>query len=94
MAAAPYEHLLHRAANFSIPQLAILGTTTLPKPTDRATMRVSVERTGIIAASSLMKEDGVGDEQPIGGLGEVQVGGWFALGESNAHLYLQPTQVR
>jgi hypothetical protein len=38
-------------------------------------MRASVERTGIIATSSLMEEDGVTNEQPITGLGELQVGG-------------------
>jgi hypothetical protein len=42
-------------------------------------MRASVERFGILAASSWMEEDGVGDKQPITGLGELQVGGWLLL---------------
>jgi hypothetical protein len=38
-------------------------------------MRTSVELFGVLAASSWMEEDGVEDEQPITGLGELQVGG-------------------
>jgi hypothetical protein len=40
-------------------------------------MRVIVQRFSIITASSLMEGDGVEDEQPITGLGELQVGGWL-----------------
>jgi hypothetical protein len=69
--------------------LAILGTTTLQNPADRGTMRVGVERIGIIAASSLMEEGGVEDEQPITDLGELQVGGWLFLCRSGdgRHLF-------
>jgi hypothetical protein len=65
---------LARRLSTSIPQLALLGTTTLPNPAHRGTMRVPIERTGIIATSSLVEED-VEEEQPITRLGELQVDG-------------------
>ena len=40
-------------------------------------MRTSVERTGILAASSWMKGDGMENDQPITVLEELQVGGWL-----------------
>jgi hypothetical protein len=36
-------------------------------------MRASVARIGILATSSWLEEDGVGDEQPIAGLGALRV---------------------
>ena len=40
---------------------------------------VSVERFGILAASSWMEEDGVEEKQPITGLRELQVGGRLSM---------------
>ena len=52
-------------------------------------MCTSVEHSDIIAASSTMEEDGVTNEQPITGLGALQVGerlfcveGWKLVGRS------------
>jgi hypothetical protein len=70
-----------------MPQLFSLVTNIFLKPADRGTMRVSVERTGILAASSLMEEDGVTNEQPITGLGELRVGErLFLVGQMNVPL--------